>query len=1562
MKKQLFTISSIIIGLLVSGSTFAQLQEPADCSTTNGQSYICDQWQSCNNTNWFCTCVANNLAIPYNTTCTTNTTMIKNNVASSFAVSWSIVVFKYKIENNQYTAKHFFLKLPSVWLNPRIKITNLSPYNLMNGSLVGQYWWLYNPQYLVPARWSINVVITGQVISSSLGFDKFHVIPCVTNIGSTSCINQTTNFIWPIANYSIEQILLDPKPIFDRDQAIYEIKIKNNWSKTSNENVILSSVLGNFLGEPQLSLDNNEINSSTNIWQLWQIPSWTTKTYLMKAGLSGSPDAWTIITTTSSITGWREVLLSDNTATSSYTIPTFLDLQIVNIDKTTENPEISWNRIWFSIWYKNRWNEILKDIELNASVDWINLNIKDLNLPDLNPGAMWNTIITWTIDQNFPIWTKFCLSWTISASNETESINNNSFSGICYTFVKSADVNIEATLTNSINTISSWSQLIYEIKISNKWEKTASWINLLFYPSDNQKVLSTKNWHVLYNIYKNDGTKHFSAYLDETESQLETSEDIILDGNPQTESIVVYTGSFRNITLVWWEEKIIYFSTILKEYPINWTSISLSWEALFTWLELDTTNNTFSISYDLPALSDVYIDLQSLPFSGFKIWDTITYIISYGNSGLESARNPEIRLTLPSFVRTDETERNLWKSISAGQTESFLVTGTLTETLAVGTQFVSRANIYVDSTQVTTGNDVSILTSSVIEYDNITFGLTVYNESRQLWNINSWFVRAASGHNISFTINYVNNGNVPANNVNISLPNVWPLTITPFNNPGTIWIWQQGSISIQWRINWTYFQTFNPTATISYNTGTNIIRSVTIEEPYECGDGLITRDEPCDTALNMNYWIGQVCEEQWWVCVLTTKFISNTACIETSDWVQLSCGSGVINLHQPRCHEVTVNKINDTTNSILCVPQYHFYYTPYRIDCWGGSDIFTGYIWIGINNILNLVEKTCTYSNENTATLAQATCQIWSEITTNQTQTACRRSLPACDIEVEAPIVIVDDPDENGTVEVECSTKNWQEASLQIICGNWDKSEIEKDNIMSYTCEYSQSDLNWNNSKIMDIECRVNWAELSCEDEVLLDIGILWVCGDGIRQGYEQCDLLPNWSEIGRYLDEEDTYAPLEYRDKICHNCSIEDIAPAQCLSVFNENISIEKGEYLPFWWRINQDSFAGSDDCNNTSDKGKIIKSSMDCVFEIQKPGEAGNQDTEIIYDKECWFFGSYPRTTYKIFNYFSWYMRANTWAYAVNWNNFSSFVWDDLWEYKLRLKEITYDYCDGDLEVQDSQTDNVCETNFTITKPYLVQKSAFGITPKATDIDLKDFYDINRNDIVTRTDLADVMVLDENDYQSNDVNFMVRTFIDTAEKLAVGTSIPDWLDNKVTSAKKVPNKDIYILYGNGNDITLIKDANVTKPFTLIVKNANLIVDGDIDVNGMFIVNDGKIKFKDDNCNKQQIVKGIFIAKEFDATEKNGNYTLNDERCNAWWLHVKWVLIWWWIENLVEKKRSNLARWFRVSWSEESKRIQRRNMIFNGASVLIEYSPELWQQLPPGADEFTKMLDVYKK
>ena len=68
-------------------------------------------------------------------------------------------------------------------------------------------------------------------------------------------------------------------------------------------------------------------------------------------------------------------------------------------------------------------------------------------------------------------------------------------------------------------------------------------------------------------------------------------------------------------------------------------------------------------------------------------------------------------------------------------------------------------------------------------------------------------------------------------------------------------------------------------------------------------------------------------------------------------------------------------------------------------------------------------------------------------------------------------------------------------------------------------------------------------------------------------------------------------------------------------------------------------------------------------------------------------------------------------------------------------------------------------------------------------------------------------------------------------------------------------------------------------------------------------------------------------------------------------------------IDAIVQAKRSQLNHRFRIgSTSDASIKAERRNEIFNGASVLIEYSPSLWSALPPGASEFTKALEIYKK
>lgn len=61
--------------------------------------------------------------------------------------------------------------------------------------------------------------------------------------------------------------------------------------------------------------------------------------------------------------------------------------------------------------------------------------------------------------------------------------------------------------------------------------------------------------------------------------------------------------------------------------------------------------------------------------------------------------------------------------------------------------------------------------------------------------------------------------------------------------------------------------------------------------------------------------------------------------------------------------------------------------------------------------------------------------------------------------------------------------------------------------------------------------------------------------------------------------------------------------------------------------------------------------------------------------------------------------------------------------------------------------------------------------------------------------------------------------------------------------TVKVVPNQKIYILESDTKKaITLKNITSFTSPFTIVTKNINLIIKGNVDYNGMFLVKDGTI------------------------------------------------------------------------------------------------------------------------
>ena len=295
--------------------------------------------------------------------------------------------------------------------------------------------------------------------------------------------------------------------------------------------------------------------------------------------------------------------------------------------------------------------------------------------------------------------------------------------------------------------------------------------------------------------------------------------------------------------------------------------------------------------------------------------------------------------------------------------------------------------------------------------------------------------------------------------------------------------------------------------------------------------------------------------------------------------------------------------------------------------------------------------------------------------------------------------------------------------------------------------------------------------------------------------------------------------------------------------------------------------------------------------------------------------------------------------------------------WEYRIVMDSIKYLQCIGDGEENNywqvqSPTDYFvpCQNNFVLTDPYTVQKTPSGNLTASTEKLSKYKY---LSGTAVFSDLLNAVQTAV--YEPNaKVNEAMDTFIKKYEKLAVavnGVSKLQWGG----TIKKVPGKDIYFVEGT---ITIKGwNNNIKNPFTIVQTAWDTIVEWDINHN-MMLLTKWNIKFKWD-CEHDQTVKGIYYASgslsRTSDLKKNTN-PWSSVWCTKGWLHVKWVLIWWNFNNLMNASRSHLNDWF----NKEDKKWS----VMNWASVLIEYSPSIFTKstMPPGAEDFTTALSIYKK
>ena len=450
--------------------------------------------------------------------------------------------------------------------------------------------------------------------------------------------------------------------------------------------------------------------------------------------------------------------------------------------------------------------------------------------------------------------------------------------------------------------------------------------------------------------------------------------------------------------------------------------------------------------------------------------------------------------------------------------------------------------------------------------------------------------------------------------------------------------------------------------------------------------------------------------------------------------------------------------------------------------------------------------------------------------------------------------------------------------------------------------------------------------------------------------------------KTSRKCGNDTPYCESHPDDPIC------DLADPQCLNINAWNFSIESGEYLPFYFNVRRDKEPShkfkfvkneSESCNEwdvdlwslkceylirSPERNKIVYSGKDNCLELGDERYANDNLIKQWANKQKDDYNIKVRdTTYWRYWPHIEFTKSDTW----NTN-------DILWEYKFQIEVNEYKQCNGEWkrETIKKQDAAVCQSNFVLTEPYTVQKTPSGNLTASTRTLFK-FRQVDGFKPFSEY-LAGI---DTSEYSPNQkVADAMDEFIKKYEKLAVNVTTNKFWKKSTTTVKKVPWKDIYFVNG---DITFRQAANtINKAFTIVQTNWSTTIDGDLKYN-MMLLTKGDIKFSWD-CTTNQTVKWIFYAggQLIRIWVLHNNDLSNNVWCTKGWLNVKWVLIWNNFEKtLMKKSRSHLETWFYGDGKSAKS-------IMNWASVLIEYSPSIFTKstMPPGAEDFTTALSIYKQ
>jgi uncharacterized repeat protein (TIGR01451 family) len=399
---------------------------------------------------------------------------------------------------------------------------------------------------------------------------------------------------------------------------------------------------------------------------------------------------------------------------------------------------------------------------------------------------------------------------------------------------------------------------------------------------------------------------------------------------------------------------------------------------------------------------------------------------------------------------------------------------------------------------------------------------------------------------------------------------------------------------------------------------------------------------------------------------------------------------------------------------------------------------------------------------------------------------------------------------------------------------------------------------------------------------------------------------------------------------------------------------SIMIGEYLPYRWDLEMGNEIDEDakSCGEL-DSGKFIPwGSVLCTFELYN-GASQKSPIHVINNIPC-FDDKRNMSWVTLFDEMKWWGSADRlWS---NWLMMSKQLTRGIvWEYQIVLSRIDYTVCND--KTQQSKIfrwttlDRVCAMNFAVSDAYLLHQ--WTIFSVLQETNLRAYRKVDWRAILSKETMRNLQQSVMARYPNTNIGVIMWWWVEKQNNRAVQKA---WL-SQLTSApfRKVPTEPVYIYdwWVSREPLIIRGSSNILSPITVIVYNADLIIEGSLKGKHMYLVPDGKILFASNNCDERDVVEWIFMTNKWVLTNKIRNDNLQaTNRCEDGRLLIEWILVSPDINRtFIESRRGNLDEWFDITTESQEQKV------YESASILLRSTPREWKILPPGANSLLRSI-----